>query len=152
MTPTLFLIISIISLIDRKLSGRQIPLVVREFGSMPCERDQRGFGAAMVFLEGEQRMGRRKELQRALSAGFLVTATKLMKLFPGRRLDDRQRDLAAFNRRLDRADGSAVFETARRALFRHRLGALDAGMLKGVRGNPFTDSEPVTGMSIASTR
>src|SRR6516164_4992270 len=85
----------------------------------------------------------RKQLQRTLAPRFLVAATQRMKLFPGSGFDNGQRDAAAGNHRLDCAGGPAIFESARGALFRRRLGALDERVLRNVMRNPVTDREHV---------
>src|SRR6516165_5307183 len=107
------------------------------------KRDQRGFGTAVVFLAGKQRMSGRKELQRALAPRFLVTASERVKLFPDRWLNDRQRNRAAGDHGFDRANGASVLEAARRTLLWHRLGALDQRVLRGVLRNPVADGEHI---------
>ena len=56
-------------------------------------------------------MSCRKQLQSSLPAAFLVLAGEMPESFPDRRLDDGHRDRAQRDRRFDRADRTAVFET-----------------------------------------
>ena len=57
----------------------------------------------------------------------------------------------AGNHCFDRADGPAVFETARGALLRHRLPALDERMLRSVTREPAANGEDVDALFGADT-
>src|SRR5215831_14448342 len=90
----------------------------------------------MVFLTRERSVRGRKQLQCTLAASFLVAPAKLMKFLPRRRFNDGHRDFEQLDRRFKGATTSTEFETRRRALPRHRLTALDHGMVRPVLLNP----------------
>jgi hypothetical protein len=100
------------------------------------QRDQRRLGATVVFPAREQGMRSWKELQCTLAASFLVAPAKLMKFLPRRRFDDGHRDFEQLDRRFKGATTSTEFETRRCTLPRHRLTALDHGMVRPVLLNP----------------
>lgn len=96
--------------------------------------DQCCLGATVIFPARKQgmRMRRWKQLQCTLAAGFLVASAKLMKSFPRGRLDDRHRNLEQLDSCFEGATTSTEFETRRCTLPRHRLTALDHGMVRPV--------------------
>jgi hypothetical protein len=87
-----------------------------------------------------------------LPSGFLVAAAEPVKSLPRRRLDDRQRNSAAGERRLDGADRAAILETAGRALLRHRLRALDECVLRRMHRDPGANRERVDALFRADAR
>ncbi|HVI65738.1 MAG TPA: hypothetical protein VM910_24615 [Bradyrhizobium sp.] len=82
-------------------------------------------------------------MERALTRTFLVAAAEMVGLFPDRRLDDRDRDLATGDRRLYGTRRSSIFEPRRCTLPGHRLRALDKSVLRPMLLNPGTDRENV---------
>src|SRR5262249_8552104 len=66
-----------------------------------CKRDECGLASAVIHLACEERVRGREQLNGELSCGFLVTATEVMKFLPLGRFDDRHRNVAARDHRLD---------------------------------------------------
>jgi hypothetical protein len=83
----------------------------------------------MVELASQQGVARRKYLQGALPAGFLLLARQLVETLPNARFDDGDRNPNQCDHRFDGADGAAIFESAAAALFRQCLGAFYEGVL-----------------------
>jgi hypothetical protein len=115
------------------------------------QRDQRSLSTLVIPFPRERRVLSGEHLQRKLPCALLVAATEMASPLPDRRLDEFERDLAAGENRLERTGGAAIFETARGALLRHRLGALDPGAIGVVRLNPSAQRKHVDALLRAGT-
>jgi hypothetical protein len=95
----------------------------------------------VIHFPCEQGVRRGKQLQRTLSAAFFVSAIETVSSLPHRRFDDRQRNTATRDDRLNAPGRSSVFESAGSSLLGHRLSTLDVGVLWLVHHDPIAQSD-----------
>src|SRR5215813_1298597 len=105
--------------LDEILSDSIVRAVMEVDGVNPHELE------TMLRRMRECGVSGRKQLQRLLSPALFVFAGEFPESFPRGRLDDLHRDRAQCDCCFGRADCAPVFETRRRALFRHRLAAFN---------------------------
>src|SRR5262245_21026474 len=108
-------------------------------GARRSKCDQHRLSATVIFLARECCMSGRKLLQGFLPSTFLVLAWQMPVALPGAWLDNLYWDRTQCDGRFDRADCSAVFETRRHALLRHRLCAFDQSADRFVPIDEVTD-------------